>query len=60
MTNDPSVLIGEDFWNLIGGKGTYQTFINEINELGEGYRDRIYREFLGIEPPENSVRSMLR
>lgn len=54
MTNDSSVLIGEEFWDLIGGKGTYQSFIKEINKLGTTYKERIYREFLGIEPPENN------
>lgn len=53
MTNDSSVLIGEEFWNLIGGEGTYTSFISEINKLGTSYKERIYREFLGIEPPEN-------
>ncbi len=53
MTHDQSVLIGEEFWNLIGGEGTYQSFIKEINKLGTKYKERIYREFLGIEPPEN-------
>ena len=27
MINDQSVLIGEEFWNLIGGEGTYKHFI---------------------------------
>lgn len=52
MTQDKAVLIGEEFWDLIGGKGTYQLFISEINKLGKEYRERIYREYLGIEPPE--------
>ena len=51
IQNDSSVLIGEDFWNLIGGEGTYQSFINEINKLGVSYKERIYKEFLRIEPP---------
>lgn len=51
MTHDRAVLIGEEFWNLIGGEGTYQSFIAEINKLGAAYKERIYREFLGIEPP---------
>lgn len=51
MTNDPSVLIGEEFWNLIGGQDTYNNFIREINKLGVLYKERIYREFLGLEPP---------
>ena len=52
MQNDASVLIGNEFWELIGGKGTYKNFITEINKLGLQYRERIYKEFLGIEPPE--------
>lgn len=51
MKTDRNVLIGDDFWNLIGGDGTYQMFIAEINKLGLEYRHRIYREFLQIEPP---------
>lgn len=54
MTHDRSVLIGEEFWNLIGGEGTYQSFIAEINKLGVTYKERIYREFLGVVPPENT------
>jgi hypothetical protein len=52
MKKDPSVLIGDEFWDKIGGNGTYQLFISEINKLGLDYRERIYREYLGIEPPE--------
>ncbi len=53
MNNDPVVLIGDEFWDFIGGKGTYKLFINEINKLGKYYRERIYLEYLGIEPPKN-------
>jgi hypothetical protein len=52
MKKDKVVLIGDEFWNKIGGKGTYQLFISEINKLGKEYKERIYREFLQIEPPE--------
>lgn len=51
MTSDRSVLIGDEFWDFIGGKGSYRAFINEINKLGKSYKERIYREYLGIEPP---------
>ena|SRR5688572_5276234 len=51
MKKDPVVLIGNDFWDMIGGAGTYEMFIKEINALGKEYRDRIYKEYLGIEPP---------
>jgi hypothetical protein len=51
MKKDGVVLIGNEFWEKIGGRGTYQSFIDAVNEIGLGYRDRIYRDFLGIEPP---------
>src|SRR3972149_7013206 len=49
--NDRAVLIGDEFWEKIGGLGTYKAFIDAVNEIGKEYKDRIYREFLGIEPP---------
>jgi hypothetical protein len=51
MREDEVVLIGDEFWEKIGGVGTYQAFINAVNEIGQEYKYRIYREFLGIEPP---------
>lgn len=51
MKEDEVVLIGDEFWDKIGGPGTYQSFIKAVNEIGKNYRERIYREFLGIEPP---------
>lgn len=54
MCDDPCVLIGNDFWDFIGGNGTYSHFVSEVNKLGKEYRQRIYREFLGIEPPDNA------
>lgn len=60
MHEDESVLIGNEFWDLIGGKGTYSNFIKEVNLLGAGYRERIYREFLGIEPPFDTEKDILK
>lgn len=60
MKEDHSVLIGEELWNFIGGEGTYAHFIEEINKLGVHYKERIYREFLGIEPPEDFDKNKLR
>ena len=51
MKHDEVVLIGDEFWDMIGGKGTYQFFIQQLHEIGQDYRERIYREYLGIEPP---------
>lgn len=59
MTTDSSVLIGDEFWELVGGEGTYKMFITEINKLGKGYKERIYKEFLCIEPPEGSDEEVL-
>ncbi len=53
MKNDEVVLIGDEFWEKIGGLGTYKAFIEAVNEIGPNYKNRIYREFLGIEPPPN-------
>jgi hypothetical protein len=51
MKNDSVVLIGDEFWEKIGGLGTYQAFISAVNEIGSEYKERIYKDFLGIEPP---------
>lgn len=59
MTTDSSVLIGDEFWELVGGVGTYKMFITEINKLGKGYKERIYKEFLCIELPEGSDEEVL-
>ena len=53
MQKDEVVLIGNEFWDKIGGIGTYTAFINAVNEIGVEYKLRIYREYLGIEPPQN-------
>lgn len=60
MREDNVVLIGDEFWEKIGGLGTYQAFISAVNEIGKEYKERIYREFLGIEPPESFQDSVLR
>jgi len=59
MKEDEVVLIGEEFWEKIGGSGTYQAFIEAVNEIGEEYKERIYREFLGIDPPQDVEQSKL-
>lgn len=52
MAKDEVVLIGDEFWDKIGGPGTYQAFIEAVNEIGHAYRVRIYQDFLGVEPPD--------
>lgn len=53
MQEDEVVLIGDEFWDKIGGLGGYNAFISAVNEIGQHYKIRIYQEFLGIEPPES-------
>jgi Type II restriction endonuclease, TdeIII len=60
MQEDESVLIGNEFWDLIGGEGTYDIFIKEINLLGKEYKERIYKAFLQIEPPHNFDEGLLK
>jgi hypothetical protein len=59
MKEDAVVLIGEEFWEKIGGLGTYKAFIEAVNEIGQEYKDRIYREYLGIEPPPGAYETKL-
>lgn len=54
MKRDKAVLIGDEFWDKIGGTSTYQSFIEAVNEISAEYRNRIYREYLGIEPPPDT------
>lgn len=59
MREDRVVLIGEEFWEKIGGLGAYKAFIEAVNEIGQEYKDRIYREYLGIEPPPDAYETKL-
>jgi hypothetical protein len=59
MKEDKVVLIGEEFWEKIGGLGTYKAFIEAVNEIGQEYKERIYREYLGIEPPPEAYETKL-
>lgn len=54
MKEDKVVLIGNEFWDLIGGKGTYQLFIDEINKIRVEYKSQVYKDYLGITPPDQS------
>ncbi len=59
MKEDKVVLISEEFWEKIGGLGTYKAFIDAVNEIGHDYKDRIYREYLGIEPLPDAYETKL-
>jgi len=59
MKEDPVVLIGDEFWEKIGGLGTYQAFIAAVNEIAPEYKERIYKEYLGISPPLSALNTRL-
>lgn len=59
MQQDSVVLIGNEFWERIGGAGTYKAFIDAVNESGLECKTRIYQEYLGIEPPDEVIRELL-
>ncbi|MBP5501712.1 MAG: TdeIII family type II restriction endonuclease [Bacteroidales bacterium] len=60
MKKDSCVLIGDELWDMVGGKGTYKLFINEINRLGVAYKEKIYKDYLGIEPPDGFDKERLK
>lgn len=38
MKQDACVLIGDEFWERIGGVGTYQAFLDAVNEIAPDYK----------------------
>ncbi|GAB4577678.1 MAG: hypothetical protein Fur0022_04090 [Anaerolineales bacterium] len=54
LKEDPVILSGDEFWERIGEGGGNQALIEAITEIGQEYKKRIYREYLGIEPPEEA------
>lgn len=49
MTSDEVVLIGPDFWDKVGGPGTWDDLMELLEEVGGRLRDRIRREYLGLD-----------
>lgn len=48
MREDEAVVMGKTFWDLLGGEGTYEALIKIFEEVGEVYKPRIRKEYLGI------------
>lgn len=57
VRKDEVVLIGDEFWEKLGSLETYRAFVDAVHEIGPAYQDRIYRDILGIEPPQTSAGS---
>ncbi len=50
FAKDNSLLIGDELWDFLGGIGTYERFVTEINKLGKHYKEIIYHDYLHIIP----------
>ncbi len=48
MREDEVVIMGKDFWDLLGGKGTYEELIRIFESVGKTTKERIRKEFLKI------------
>ncbi len=46
MQTSPVVLIGKDFWDTLGGKGTYEELLAIFREVGKVTKKRIRTEYL--------------
>lgn len=60
LLEDKSILIGDELWDFLGGVGTYEHFISEINQLGSYYKKQIYSDFLHIEPKIETINISLK
>ncbi len=40
---DTQVLIGPEFWNLLGGPGTYEEVLSIFGEVGTEHRDTLMK-----------------
>ena len=54
MKEDEVVLIGDEFWDKLGGKGTFLRLIEVVEEIGPKYKKIIYEEYLGIVDPNTN------
>jgi len=42
------VVVGPEFWDMLGGKGTYKDLLNVFEEAGIELRDEIDRKMVSI------------
>ena len=48
MREDNCVLMGKDFWDHLGGNGTYEALIKVFAVVGKAYKKKIRKEYLHI------------
>lgn len=48
MRTDKVVIMAESFWDLLGGKGTYEALVKVFEKVGNKYKGKIKKEYLGL------------
>lgn len=48
MTDTSCVLMGKDFWDKLGGEGTFEELLGVFKDVGKITKERIRREFLNL------------
>lgn len=46
MRHERIVVMGKEFWDILGGTGTYEELMNLFKEIGKVTKERIRKEFL--------------
>jgi len=48
LKSDEDLLIGKDFWDFLGGEGTYEELLNIFEEVGKELKEKIESKFKEI------------
>jgi len=54
------VLMGKDFWDYLGGKGTWEELIEIFKQVGKSKKIVIYREFLDDNNDQQNIEKYLK
>lgn len=49
MRREKVVVMGKEFWHILGGTGTYEELITIFKEVGTITKERIRKEYLGLD-----------
>jgi len=41
-------LVGEDYWNFLGGKGTFPELLRIFDEVGKAFKEKLQKKFQEI------------
>ena len=49
MINDEAVLMGKEFWDIVGGEGAYEAVIEIFKEVGKEYIKLIKKDYFQLD-----------